>query len=736
MNKFKFDSIKIEKKKYLIEASAGTGKTHSMGQIFIRLIIEGFSPEKILLVTFTNAAAEEIKERILIFLIEVKSYLKDGDIEKINKIKNDKDLLNYLKNIREDKDLEKRIKYIDNAIFNFDKIYTCTIHSFAINLVKEFSNEIGLPFVNEFGKSSKNIDNLILQKYLLEKYITSRNYLEKLLKSIKDKEDKEKLKKIIKELKKVKDFYENFKVSPNKNLDKNIESAKNPSNKNNDEVIDNLYSLKEDFLKFYSLNSLNIKKKYGIFNFNDSMELLLNLFNSNESIRKKISDRFDLLIIDEFQDSDENQVKLFETLFSGKTVFYIGDPKQAIYGFRGGDFINYLNIKKNIPEDCQYILNQSYRSTAKVIDFINQFSEIIFNESKKENESEDDQENEIEIDKSKVEKNKKNSKKINKEDNAEKIIREIKDLLKYEKVESDIQESKGKNEAKLIKITKDEETNETNEKNIEKEKSKASKKLDYIENKKVAFWIKEKIEELQYEDSEFKYENTAILLKNNDDIDKFYKFFTEFGLPCALKQQKSVFETDEAIFIYYLLSAILNKDDIKYIKRLLSTPYFDYTYDEIIKKIGIIYPDYLYVLRYLHECWKELGIYSIFENIFLRFKLNIKGFTIYDYERKLTNIRQIFEVLTNYFEKKNLSLYDQIEILKELIKGEDEDFDKDFDDISSMRIESEENAIIISTIHSAKGLEYDTVFCPNIDFNSKNKYPAIFYYKKNNEFYK
>lgn len=677
MESFDFRNIKIENKKYLIEASAGTGKTHSMSQIFIRLILEGIPADKILLVTFTNAAADEIKERILTFLMEVKAYLSNNKKIKIEKIINDNILKEYLDTIIESKLKEDAIKNIENSIFSFDIISVCTIHSFAMKLVKEFSNELGLGLDFEFGKNTEKIDYIILQKYLYSNFNRIEPLLERDFNSNKSKNDKVVvLKDLISNLKNTQKFYDNYKPPIKEELIARYQSENQKEN-SIQKYLDSIYDiedLKEDFLFFYHIESSNLKKNYRVFNFNDSIEFLLDLFAKNEYITKKISDRFDIVIIDEFQDTDERQVKLFDILFSNKSIFYIGDPKQAIYGFRGGDLFNYLNIKSSIQKDCIFELNKSYRSTQTVIDFINNFSNYIYNEN-------------------------------------EKIRNFLNDQLIYSNIESGINLSNIKSEAKIIYFSFDD--------NIYSEK--------YI-----ARFIKNKIYELKEKDENFKLEEIAILLKSKNAIDHYYKLFNEIGLPCALKINRSVFDSDEAIFVYYLLNAIYYRGNSTFVKKLLATPYFDYTFTELIENIEDIYSEVLVVLNKLYNYWKIFGIYSIFENIFLSKDNNLKRFKffkIYDYERKLTNIRQIFEILTNYFKIDNLSIYNQIEFLTSLIIYTQDNEDEDF---HAMRLESENEAVLISTIHSAKGLEYTTVFCPKIDFveNIHSSYPAIYFEAK------
>jgi exodeoxyribonuclease V beta subunit len=59
-------------------------------------------------------------------------------------------------------------------------------------------------------------------------------------------------------------------------------------------------------------------------------------------LARAIRTQFHAALIDEFQDTDTHQFKIFDTAFAGRPLFLIGDPKQAIYAFRGGDIVTYL----------------------------------------------------------------------------------------------------------------------------------------------------------------------------------------------------------------------------------------------------------------------------------------------------------------------------------------------------------------------------------------------------------
>jgi exodeoxyribonuclease V beta subunit len=82
--------------------------------------------------------------------------------------------------------------------------------------------------------------------------------------------------------------------------------------------------------------------------------------------------QFDAALIDEFQDTDALQFGIFSTLFAGRPLFLIGDPKQAIYGFRGADVQAYLAAAEQTPSSRRYALQRNFRSTGDMVQAVNQ----------------------------------------------------------------------------------------------------------------------------------------------------------------------------------------------------------------------------------------------------------------------------------------------------------------------------------------------------------------------------
>lgn len=116
-----------------------------------------------------------------------------------------------------------------------------------------------------------------------------------------------------------------------------------------------------------------LKRDIGVLDFTDQEHLLLQLLDQ-ESVRSVLEDELDLLLVDEFQDTSPIQLALFMKLASmAKEVYWVGDIKQAIYGFRGSDTALMESILASLPAlgGSKEILDTSWRSRPSLVSLIN-----------------------------------------------------------------------------------------------------------------------------------------------------------------------------------------------------------------------------------------------------------------------------------------------------------------------------------------------------------------------------
>ncbi len=115
------------------------------------------------------------------------------------------------------------------------------------------------------------------------------------------------------------------------------------------------------------------KSKLGVISYNDLLNRLAEALHSQQGSRLAtvIRDRYPAALIDEFQDTDPVQYQIFRAVYStGKQpVFYVGDPKQAIYAFRGADVFSYLQARWQAAN--QYTLAVNHRSSPQLIEAVN-----------------------------------------------------------------------------------------------------------------------------------------------------------------------------------------------------------------------------------------------------------------------------------------------------------------------------------------------------------------------------
>ncbi len=152
-----------------------------------------------------------------------------------------------------------------------------------------------------------------------------------------------------------------------KSIQSIISSEKNHGNGPSDYKAKALYPNQFDIAKVF-IKYEEEKKKAGALDFDDILLETLDLFTKIPEIRKKWQDKFEHILIDEYQDTNIIQYQLVKLLVNKKrNIAVVGDDWQSIYSWRGADFTNILHFERDFPGAKVIKLEQNYRSTGNIL---------------------------------------------------------------------------------------------------------------------------------------------------------------------------------------------------------------------------------------------------------------------------------------------------------------------------------------------------------------------------------
>ncbi|WP_277287169.1 UvrD-helicase domain-containing protein [Sneathia sanguinegens] len=401
----------------IISASAGTGKTYTMAIKYLSALNNGVNFENILVITFTKKATSEIKERIIVFLEKILEK-KEGYIDIISSMKvdvNEENLrLAYEDMIKNSENI--KIFTIDsfiNKIFMKALAPRKNIYNYEIieNNTDKYINKVILELLSDkkyfkifkdfydLDSSSKEIDkyNSIISNILNDRASVYR-YLDNFENLKKEKtrnfsDIKNEICEALKDKKSLTKMGSSF-IKANKITDLEDFAKVIKLVKSKDEINEYFLSIKEELANIY-VNEVIIpyniayKKLAKIcYEIDEKLKFKDNKFtysdinfytNKYEIDPSEVFPNIDIIMIDEFQDTDRIQFNIILKLIKKcKKLFIVGDDKQAIYGFRGGDVSLFRNIEKILKEAIPDIsikkleLNTCYRSKKNIINYINQ----------------------------------------------------------------------------------------------------------------------------------------------------------------------------------------------------------------------------------------------------------------------------------------------------------------------------------------------------------------------------
>lgn len=716
----------------IVSAGAGSGKTAVLSERVINKIQNGIHVNELLILTFTRAAADEMKDRIRKKIGKIpefkdeltllsSAYITTFDSFALSVVKKYHYLLNISSNIAiTDESIVKleQKKILDNI---FEELYKEKNENF-INLIKKYcvKNDKSLKTnilslcnkISDYIDRDEFIDNIINNFY---EESNVNNLLTKYKEFINDKK-----KEIMLELDNMNTYfnydycmelqnsclgllnadidelhlYESVKLpsaprgseeeakAAKANLKKLLDDLKSYGDYGTLEDIKNdILSTKEtvftilDIVKKYLSEVEQYKQDNNIYTFSAISRLSIKILKENESIRNELRDSFKEIMIDEYQDTNDVQ-EIFISMIANDNVYMVGDIKQSIYRFRG---LNpnifkekYSNYSNNIG-GYKIDLIKNFRSRFEVLDNINKVFDLIMDSSLGSAEYKETHEMVY----------------GNTAYDTEKMNDFDYDFEVLEYMNNKKETSFDNSEVEIFAIAKD------------------------IKNK-----MKNKIKIFDKETSKLReatYNDFVIILDRSRYFDTYKKIFEYLDIPLTiLKDGKLNASTD-----IYLIKNIV--DLIIHINENNFNEEFKYDFTSIGRSFLYEYTDEYIFDTINNKSYKDTTLYKDFSSIK---NINIKTsselfndilditdfynklYKIGDYEN--TNVRiETISKLSSSLSTLGLSITDFRDYLNDIIETKQE--------IKYTTFSSNSDSVKILTIHKSKGLEYPVCYFADLD---------------------
>ncbi|NNF45194.1 MAG: exodeoxyribonuclease V subunit beta [Desulfofustis sp.] len=736
----------------LIEASAGTGKTFAISMLVLRAVVElEIDIKEILVVTYTVAATEELRARIRGRLVEARNLLRAPESQA------DPVLKKWLMRINHK---ESAIRKLDLALLDVDSMGVHTIHGFCQRVLAEQVVESGHFFDTELISDTSTIRQEMIRDFWRRRlYEADERYgslivgrfskPQDLYASIRDAENP--LCTLLPEelsfqapgdlldepLEQLKIWWDNngmvlaeeFGTAAaegylNKNaatgfngwleqietsfkkgrapdpgtvkslLEENLLGSINGRKvrgENKKRVFLSGWRLPgevaERYLAAVDTLVLSVRLEMALYLRNELAarlhdqglvsfdELIINLRDAIRSaagnrLVRQVGSRFKVALIDEFQDTDAAQYEIFSRLFGQDAhhLYLIGDPKQAIYRFRGADIHSYLKarneVNRRLTLDCNF---RSHPGLVRAVNNLLKGWEIGGTEYNSVHSPESQ------------------------------VFGRLEDLdgersgLIYCQLDDEF-DNKGWSAGEAEKQIRTWVVNE----------------VVRLVNTSSALTIVHEDDQSSDHARAVKPSDIGILVRTNRQAEDFFSEFSRRGIPVVLSSSKDVFQTREAADLLLVLRAVASPSDSGLLRTVLSLDWFGLSGTSFVQVCNEEdrFNGFREKFHGYHRQWAESGLLLMMndllesENVFLHLSRKIQA------ERRITNIQHLVELVQQQQGQRRLTLSQTLSWLQERLLGPTAAQE------AELRLESDHEAVNVVTMHSAKGLEYEIVFCP------------------------
>ncbi|WP_348666573.1 exodeoxyribonuclease V subunit beta [Arsenophonus symbiont of Ornithomya chloropus] len=429
------------------------------------------------------------------------------------------------------------------------------------------------------------------------------------------------------------------------------------------------------------------RQEIGFDDLLDRLEYTLNQKN-NKRLKNMIRNRYPVVMIDEYQDTDSKQNKIFKSIYDGHQysgIFFIGDPKQAIYSFRGADIFSYIKAKNKIQS--HYKLDTNWRSSSNMVAAINH------------------------------------------------LFSRVKNPFLFKQIPFHVVNSGYANQ-NLGLIHKKEKVSALNFNYFDKDQvstTEYQKIMAYQCASQIYYWLigGDNRTTWLYKNDQKKIltaSDIMILVRNRRESKIIQEELRKFNISSVfLSNYESVFSTSDARDLLWLLQAVLSPEKEETLRRSLATSLMGLSAKEIeeFNKNDNELEIWIREFHHYSLIWERYGISAMFRCMIHNQRIakhllkdNTNG------ERRLMDVMHLFELL----QESELEFDNKHAIIRWLAQKIDKP--DPLLENQQRRLESNKNFISISTIHKSKGLEYPIVWLPFICQFSQKKL-AIFHERKN-----
>lgn len=446
-----------------------------------------------------------------------------------------------------------------------------------------------------------------------------------------------------------------------------------------------IHNLKVEAASYIQTEMEVQKRLQNKLDFNDLIAMVGRtvLQNSDDTLCRQLKSSYQAVMVDEFQDTDSLQYKMFSSLFANAEhlFFMIGDPKQAIYAFRGADVFSYFAASKNTRS--RFNLPTNWRSVRNLVHGVNQ-----------------------------VFKN---------HPDAPFVVNDI----SFEGAVANAAKTTAFEDAPLIFWYLDSRCEAIGGR---------LQKDDFILNNEAAAKASVKaagqeiLRLLNDKSKGLNPKDIAVLVNNNHQGREVYHALEDLRIPATLSANNGVFQSQEARELLLILESAAQPENMQKLRAAYTTTIFGGEAKEYLSETANedLWLQRSQKMRDWYKIFSERGVLSMFLNMIFAENSFGRLLSAPDGRRKVTNFEHLAELLHESAQSLNLTLMGLTRFLRKAMRN------KENSEETGLRLETDNDVVQIITVHKSKGLEYEIVFYPFAWDGVRGKNVDVYKYHRQN----